>query len=78
MKYAILALLFLGACAQVDAVRAGAKFIGAEAADRVLEDSAFMVCYGATIGAVRRAYGQQPGVYRDFCQGASDADLIGE
>ena len=78
MKYAILALLFLGACAQADAVRAGAKFIGAEASDRALADSEWWTCYGASVGSVRRAHGQDAETYSDFCRGVSDADLIGE
>ena len=58
MKYAIFALLFLGACAQVDAYQAAVAYAGAKAADDALETAEWFVCKGASIGAVRRAHGQ--------------------
>lgn len=76
MKYAIFALLFLGACAQVDAYQAAVAYAGAKAADDALETAEWFVCKGASIGAVRRAHGQDAATYRAFCDGASDADLI--
>lgn len=77
----ILILIVLSGCGTSDVYRGAVATHGAEAADDVLETSVWGVCMAATIGAVRRAYGdsrQEAQAYADFCNngGVGTADLI--
>jgi len=79
----ILMLALLSGCGSSDVYRGAVATHGAEAADDVLETSVWGVCMAATIGAVRRAYGdsrQEAEAYADFCNngGVGTADLIAD
>jgi len=74
MKQAICALLLvagLPACQSSDRVRETIKQEGAGFYDRVLDDAAFVICRGSSIGAVRRKYGgtaEAAEAYNAFCR----------
>lgn len=41
---------------------------GAEVNDDAVQAAEFAICYGASVGAIRRAYGDRPEVWRELCE----------
>ena len=79
----LVVVMLLSGCGTSDVYRGAVATHGAEAADDVLETSVWGVCMAATIGAVRRAYGdsrQEAQAYAEFCNngGVGTADLIND
>lgn len=72
----VVGVLFLGGCGYLDAIRGTVSTKGAEVNDQLLNDAEWFICYGASVGSVRRAYGT-PGmsdIYRSLCD--KDGDLL--
>jgi len=75
----LVSILALGACANLDTARTTVAVKGAEVSDQVLADAHWATCYAASVGAVRRLYGQtvdRAATYKDFCQGDGNANVI--
>jgi len=64
----ILALLLSG-CAELNAIRTGIGFYGAQASTRVLEDALWSICQATPIGAIKREFKtkQRLSAYNDIC-----------
>lgn len=83
-KALLIPLLFLAGCGltpQGDTLRSTVATRGAEAADSLLENAEWAICYAASIGSVKRRYGVDPGrakAYAEFCPtpGASDIQTL--
>ena len=74
-----LGALFLGGCAAIDTARDVIKLKGAEIADQVLTDAEWSVCQAASIGSIKRRYGQtveRADTYKDFCHGDGRANVV--
>ena len=55
------------------------KVKGAEIADQALTDAEWAVCQAASVGSVKRRYGQtikRADTYKDFCDGDGKANVI--
>lgn len=64
MKTAIVLFsLLLTGCSTLDTVIQ----TGAEANDTAVQAAEFTLCQGASIGAIRRAYGDRPAIWRELC-----------
>lgn len=81
----ILAVLALSGCGftpQGTAIRNAVEKYGAQAYDEGLENAVYFVCNVASVGAVRRKWGQSPEVYTRFCEASGSiikrADSIEE
>ncbi len=64
--------LWLGACTGLDTTRSTIASKGAAAADQVLVDAEWTICYAATVGSIKRKYGQtieRAATYQRFCDG---------
>jgi hypothetical protein len=74
--------LLLTGCGQTsfgDTVRSTIAERGAKAYDTGLENAEWFICQAASIGSIRRRYGQNPisaGAYRILCEMPSQADLL--
>ena len=71
----IILVLLLGGCETTDAV----KGKGATFADRGLTEAEWLVCNAASIGSVKRRYGQtveRANTYKAFCDGDGLANVI--
>jgi len=72
----IVAALFLGACGSLDAARTAFSEGGAKVMDQALTDAEWVLCYGASIGSVKRKYGgNKSGAYNDLCD-QSSRDIV--
>lgn len=60
IKIVLTMLLFITGCAQMSVVRTAIDLKGAETADRLRDDSEFIMCRGITIGSWVRRYGRDP------------------
>ena len=64
----IAAALFLGACS-ADAIRTTLSEGGAKFMDQALTDAEWVLCYGASIGSVKRRYGgSKADTYNALCK----------
>ena len=75
LGFALALGLMLGACEYTD----GAKVKGAGLADKGLTEAEWLLCYAATIGSVKRRYGQtveRASTYKQFCDGSEAANVI--
>lgn len=77
----VLALSLLSGCgftSQGDAARAAVKQYGAQAMDEALVNNEWFMCYGASIGSIKRRYGastELAAAYNAMCPSGS-ADLL--
>lgn len=62
-----IAVTLLGGCVTEQAVRRGA-----DANDRAVRSAEFVLCQGASVGAIRRAYGDRPTVWDALCRSGDD------
>lgn len=77
--FIVFALLGLGACAQTSAMKSAIAVKGAELSDTGLQDAVWWTCKGASVGSVKRMYGQtleRATTYREFCEGSGDTNVI--
>ena len=75
----IAAFVFLASCETVDTARGVVKLKGAKLADDVLLDAEWLICKKASIGSIKRKYGQtvdRANTYNDFCDGDGDSDVV--
>jgi len=65
MKTAILLIMagFMAGCASLNT----AIDKGAEANDAAVQAAEFAICNGASIGSIRRSFGNRPEVWRELC-----------
>ena len=74
--FVIFILAQLSGCARIQKV----VDAGAEANDAALLSAEFVICRGASVGAVRRHYGtkEMAAVWREFCQNADGDNFTPE
>lgn len=76
---AFLVALLLASCSTVDTARGVIKQKGATLASEALVDAEWLVCNAATVGSIKRRYGQtveRADTYKDFCDGDGQANVI--
>ncbi len=69
--------LLLGACGSVYSSTVVDK--AASSADDVLLAAEWTACYGASVGAVKRKYGQsveRAEAYKNYCDGVGEANVV--
>ena len=77
----ILLALLLTSCASIDTVKTAIAVKGAELSAQALVDAEWWVCRAASVGSVKDRYGQsqdRSDLYKEFCDGAAAANVIGE
>lgn len=80
--FAFAALLPLGGCGFTsygDAARDAVEDYGSRGADALLENSEFIVCRAAPVGAVIRRYGRSQETaeaWKTLCRGGEDSELL--
>lgn len=80
----LLLALFLGACGltpQGDFARSAIATKGADVMDEGLQNAHWFICYGASVGTIKRHYGksqEMADIYWGFCYEENDqVDVIG-
>ncbi len=71
--------LLLSGCTGLDTTRTAIAAKGAAAADQILIDAEWSLCFAATVGSIKRRYGQtieRAGTYKSFCDGADGVNVI--
>lgn len=63
---ALIALVSLSGCAEYREFKQVANFKGAQAADGLLQDKLYSLCHYPTVGALERAFGDNPTKYREY------------
>lgn len=48
----------------------------ADANDSAVRSAEFTICKGASVGAVRRAFGDRPDVWADLCRESAAAEFV--
>jgi len=81
MKYFLMAILALSlpACAQFQEVQNVVRDRGARANDIALDSAQNVMCTDASVGSVRRKYGQDPDLaaaYRRLCVQSNQANIL--
>lgn len=68
---AVLLLVVLSGCAEIDALRAGIANHGADASDQAIESALWALCNGLPVGAINRRFKteEEKAAYREFCPG---------
>lgn len=67
-------IFVLAGCAQYEAfqdLKEMGKKRAADVADNKLENDIWFICQGATIGSIRRKWGNKSEVYNNFCKDSS-------
>ena len=70
MKTAVMLVILLAGCAQVETAKSLVSVEGAKIADNVRDDAEFILCRGMTIGAWVRGYGasaDKAAAWRTLC-----------
>ena len=65
MSKCIILLVWLGITAGCSLSDIGIR--GAEYNDKAVATSVFMLCYGASVGSIRREFGDDPDVWKNLC-----------
>lgn len=71
------ALVVLSGCINADAIRDAISKEGADVMDQLLTDTEWFMCYGASIGSVKRKYGgDKADAYNALCKVDSSKIVI--
>ena len=75
----ILGLMTLAGCGTFDTVKEVVAVKGAEIMDDTLNDSEWFICNGASVGSVRRRYGDSSDrsfAWRQLCEPKTNATVL--
>lgn len=66
--------LILSGCAYVPV----AVNRAADANDEAVRSAEWVICKGASVGAIRRAYGDRPDIWADLCRESAASEFVQE
>lgn len=70
----VLLAAVLSGCAYVPVVANRA----ADANDEAVRSAEWVICKGASVGSIRRAYGDRPAVWADLCRESAASEFVSE
>jgi hypothetical protein len=72
LYWSVLATLMLSGCAYVPVAIDRA----AAANDEAVTSAEWVICKGASVGSIRRAYGDRPEVWAELCREGAATELV--
>lgn len=48
----------------------------ADASDEAVKSAEFIICKGASVGSIRRAYGDRPEVWAELCRESAAVEIV--
>ena len=74
MEKCIILLVWLGLTAGCSLSDIGIK--GAEINDTAVDTAVFTLCWGASIGSIRREFGDKPEIWKELCASADGVEIV--